>query len=225
MKGKIKRLASIWLVAMMLLSFLPTVSAEITGEGTEASPYLISSVSDLQAFATDVNSGISYSGKYVKLTASLDLTDIDWTPIGKTYAEFQGTFDGGHHVIKGLSISTSVRYAGFFGKLVDATVKNLGIENATVESGYADVAVLAGNAKGGLIENCYVTGSVTGSAGVGGILGSTHSSSYETVIRNCYARVAMDNSGADTDDWAGISGWNESTSVKIIIRLLRTYRP
>ncbi|MBQ2741774.1 MAG: S-layer homology domain-containing protein [Oscillospiraceae bacterium] len=211
-----KRLLSVLLCICMVMTLIPGVGAEIAGDGSENNPYLISSVADLQAFAANVNSGTSYSGKFVKLTASLDLTGVEWTPIGKSGYEFEGTFDGGYHIITGLSIDTQNRYVGLFGKLENATVKKLGIENAEIIAGDSDVAILAGNAQGGLIENCYVTGSVVGSAGVGGILGSTHSSEYETTIKNCYARVALDNTNAWTADWAGISGWNNAASVKII---------
>lgn len=77
------------------------------------------------------------------------------------------------------------------------------------------MAALAGNARGGTISNCYVTGTVKGKGAVAGILGSTHSSSYTTKIRNCYARVSIVKNGTRTKDLAGISGWNEATSVEI----------
>lgn len=184
------------------------------GDGTDSNPYLISSVADLQTLATDVNSGTSYSGQYFQLTQNLDLSGEDWTPIGNSSYSFQGTFDGGFHTIYGLTINASSRYCGLFGRLYNATICNLGLESVNIVSSYNDVAALAGNAQGGLIERCYVTGSVKGKGAVSGILGSTHSSSYPTQIENCYARVALTYTGY-TDDIAGISGWNESTSVKI----------
>ena len=175
----------------------------------------ISSLSDLQQFRDSVNSGNTYSGVTVKLTANIDLAGTNWTPIGTSSYPFEGTFDGGYHIISNLTINAGSRYCGLFGKLTNASIKNLGIENANVTSSYNDVAALAGNAQGGSISRCYVTGTVKGKGAVSGILGSTHSKSYTTEIDNCYVRVAIVQNGTYTKDLAGISGWNETTSVKI----------
>lgn len=212
-----KRVISIMLFLCMALSTLSALATGFEGEGTETSPYLIESVLDLKALAESVNGGEAYAGKYFKLTQSLDMTGVEWTPIADGYDDaFKGVFDGNHHILSNLTIEDSDRYTGFFGRLDGATIKNLGIENANIVSDYADVAILAGNAKGGAISSCYVTGNIMGAAGVGGILGSTHSSAHETAITNCYARVALSCDGSRyTYDWAGISGWNEATSVRI----------
>lgn len=203
-------------VKVLAYSEVTAFSAGWSGSGTESDPYLIQSVSDLQALAEEVNGGTTYGGKFFRLTSNLDLSGINWTPIGNSSHAFEGTFDGGFHTVYNLTAQTSRRYCGLFGKLKNAAVKNLGIENADIQSDSADAAALAGNAQGGSISRCYVTGTVKGRGGVSGILGSTHSSSYPTEIDNCYARVKLvrDGSGG-TSDFAGISGWNEATSVKI----------
>lgn len=231
MMGKYKHMKKLWkrIAALLLCVSLGlgavglspvTSSAEsvtLAGEGTKESPWLISSVEDLQGFAAGVNNGtVNSAGKYFKLTQSLDLSEVEnWTPIGNssTYA-FKGTFDGDFNTIYNMTIVTGSRYSGLFGKLENAAIKNLGIENAEVSVSANDIAILAGNAKGGTISKCYVTGKVKGNGAVSGILGSTHSSSYPTEIDNCYARVAIVGSGY-TKDVAGISGWNEATSLKL----------
>lgn len=207
------RILALVLTICMVLSMMPI--REVTALAADETMLTISTVDDLKAFCEAVNSGNTFENKNVVLAKNLDLGTVEnWTPIGNTSYPFKGTFDGQKHIIYNLKINTSYRYAGLFGKLENAVVKNLGLEDVNVVSTHTDVGGLAGNAKGGSIENCYVIGSVKGAAGVGGILGSTHSSSYPTTIRNCYARVSLSHTDS-TKDIAGISGWNEARSVKI----------
>ena len=218
-----RRWLSILLSVCMVITLLPPMAVTAgaadgvwKGGGTSDTPYLIEDVADLQKLAANVNSGTSYSGKYFKLTSNLDLSSItNWTPIGNSSYAFQGTFDGDFHTIYNLTINTGSRYCGLFGRVNNATIKNLGVENANVVSTSNDAAVLVGNAEeGGTISRCYVIGSVSASGGNGGILASTHGSSNATTIENCYARITLINTGS-TADISGISGWNYSDSVII----------
>ncbi len=207
-------------VGVSPLTALTVNAADVTwqGEGTEESPYLISNVAELQKLATDVNNGTNMQGKHFKLTTSLDLSSVEnWTPIGNKSCFFQGTFDGDFHVIRNMKIQNTnrIQYFALFGRLMNATIKNLGIENADVSSVYSDVAILAGNAQGGVISKCYVTGKTQGDGAVGGILGSTYSSSNTTKFDNCYARVSL-NCTSVSKAVAGIAGWNESKSLELV---------
>ena len=109
----------------------------------------------------------------ITLTGDIDLTGIDWTPIGKGYNhQYTGTFDGGNYTITGLTVTGSYKYAGLFGDIDEnATVKNVVLEGVQItsdnSSGYA--GGVAGNSWGN-IENCSVSGSVSGSD-VGGVVG------------------------------------------------------
>jgi hypothetical protein len=109
----------------------------------------------------------------ITLTGDIDLTGIDWTPIGTSFGNsYTGTFDGGGHTITGLTVTTNGQYAGLFGCLGKAgTVKNVVLEGVQItsdnSSGYA--GGVAGNSWGN-IENCSVSGSVSGSD-VGGVVG------------------------------------------------------
>ena len=109
------------------------------------------------------------------LTADIDLTGKDWTPIGTNfYNSYTGTFDGGGHTIKGLTVTTNDQYVGLFGRLGKAgTVKNVVMEDVQITSnhslGYA--GGVAGFSWGGTIENCSVSGSVSGTVSVGGVVG------------------------------------------------------
>ena len=113
----------------------------------------------------------------ITLTADIDLTGKDWTPIGTDYDNsYKGTFDGGGHTIKGLTVTTNDQFAGLFGYLDKAgTVKNVVMEGIQITSNHV---LMSGNTGGvvgyswGTIENCSVSGSVSGTNCVGGVVGS-----------------------------------------------------
>ena len=107
------------------------------------------------------------------LTADIDLTGKGWTPIGTDYDNsYTGTFDGGGHTITGLTVTTNDKYAGLFGYIGEAgTVKNVVMEGVNNHSlGYAGGVV--GFSRGGTIENCSVSGSVSGTLCAGGVVGA-----------------------------------------------------
>ena len=139
------------------------------------------------------------------LTADIDLTGKGWTPIGTDYDNsYTGTFDGGGHTIMGLTVTTNYQYVGLFGRLGEAgTVKNVVMEGVNNHSlGYAGGVV--GFSRGGTIENCSVSGSVSGTLCAGGVVGAqwgasiTGCSSSATVKgTRCVGGVAGEtNSGA-----------------------------
>ena len=135
--------------------------------------YTVYNADGLMNIAELVNGGKTYIN--ITLTADIDLTGKDWTPIGTDYNNsYTGTFDGGGHTIKGLTVTTNDRYAGLFGDLGEAgTVKNVVMEGVQITnnhgSGYAGGVV--GNSWG-TIENCSVSGSVSGTMRVGGVVGN-----------------------------------------------------
>ena len=108
------------------------------------------------------------------LTADIDLTGKDWTPIGTNfYNSYTGTFDGGGHTIMGLTVTTNDQYVGLFGRLGKAgTVKNVVMDGIQITCnhrlGYAGGVV---GSSWGTIENCSVSGSVSGTVYVGGVVG------------------------------------------------------
>lgn len=157
--------------------------ASLSGSGTEEDPYLINNIDDLKWFRDDVNSGNRYNGQYIKLTANIDLTNEEWTPIGnreKDQGSFLGIFDGDNHTISNLYISQWDKTgAGFFSKIglqteyVSGIVKNVTFNNVTIISSKSYVGVIGQAPLGALIENVHITGKVniTGYGYVGGIVG------------------------------------------------------
>ena len=111
----------------------------------------------------------------ITLDKNIDLTGKDWTPIGTDYDNsYKGTFDGGGHTITGLTFTTNDKYAGLFGRLNRAgTVKNVVMEGVQITSNQiygGSIGGVAGDGWG-TIENCSVSGSVSGTVYVGGVVG------------------------------------------------------
>ena len=111
----------------------------------------------------------------ITLEKNIDLTGKDWTPIGTDYDNsYKGTFDGGGHTITGLTFTTNDEYAGLFGWLNRAgTVKNVVMEGVQITSNQIYGGSIGGvvGYSWGTIENCSVSGSVSGTVYVGGVVG------------------------------------------------------
>ena len=112
----------------------------------------------------------------ITLNTNIDLTGKDWTPIGTNVDNsYKGTFDGGGHTITGLTFTTNDKYAGLFGWLNKAgTVKNVVMEGVQITSNQIYGGSIGGVAgySWGTIENCSVSGSVSGTVYVGGVVGA-----------------------------------------------------
>ena len=125
------------------------------------------------------------------LTADINLTGKDWTPIGTNfYNSYTGTFDGGGHTIIGLTVTTNDQYVGLFGRLGEAgTVKNVVMDGIQITCnhrlGYA--GGVAGFSWGGTIENCSVSGSVSGTICAGGVVGVQ----WEASITGCSSSATV----------------------------------
>ena len=135
--------------------------------------YTVTSAEGLKNIAKLVNEEWNLSID-ITLTSDIDLSGIDWTPIGIDYNHrYAGTFDGNGKTITGLTVTTSDQYAGLFGCIGSGgTVQNVVLENVQI-NGANYVGGVAGWSYG-KIENCSVSGSVSGSGSssdVGGVVG------------------------------------------------------
>ena len=135
--------------------------------------YTVTTAEGLKAVADIANNG--NRGINITLTENINLTDMDWTPIGIDYNhQYTGTFNGGGHTITGLTVTGSDQYAGLFGYIGKdgGTVKNVVLENVQITSDYqyGYVGGVAGYSRGN-IENCSVSGSVSSRCTAGGVVG------------------------------------------------------
>ena len=141
----------------------------IEGNGS----YTVYNADGLMNIAKLVNGGKTDIN--ITLDKNIDLTGKDWTPIGTDYDNsYKGTFDGGGHTITGLTFTTNDEYAGLFGWLNRAgTVKNVVMEGVQITSNQIYGGSIGGvvGSSWGTIENCSVSGSVSGTVYVGGVVG------------------------------------------------------
>ncbi|TEB07095.1 Cadherin-like beta sandwich domain protein [Pelotomaculum schinkii] len=172
-----------FMVVCMLVSMLMTVGtiaayaveAPWSGAGIDGDPYIIASAEDLIAVSDVVYK--DYWGAYFEQTADIDLSGLNWTPIGEYVTLFTGTYDGGGYTICNLTIdSDTLGLAGLFGYVDSSgTLQDITLENVSVSSSAdsAYVGALVGFNYGS-VSQCSSTGSLSGSGGgayVGGLVG------------------------------------------------------
>ena len=166
MNLKTNKLTAGLLAVILLLSVIPF---SVPVSAAENEPVLtIGTPADLQALADAVNSGESYEGKTVTLTANIDLggESNPWTAIGTAANPFKGTFDGGYHVISGLYIASGSA-VGLFGEVNGGTVQNLVVRGEVNST--SNAAGVIGKLTAGHVRNCGNEASVSGGSCVGGI--------------------------------------------------------
>ena len=144
----------------------------------------------------------------ITLDTDIDLTGKDWTPIGTDYDNsYKGTFDGGGHTITGLIFTTNDEYAGLFGYLNRAgTVKNVVMEGVQITSNQIYGGSIGGvvGSSWGTIENCSVSGSISGTVYVGGVVGAQIGGS----ITGCSSSATV----KGTVDVGGVAGQTNSSA-------------
>ena len=174
----------------------------IEGNGS----YTVTSADGLMHVAELVNGGKTDIN--ITLDKNIDLTGKDWTPIGTDYDNsYKGTFDGGGHTITGLTFTTNDEYAGLFGWLNRAgTVKNVVMEGVQITSNQIYGGSIGGvvGYSWGTIENCSVSGSVSGTVYVGGVVGAQIGGS----ITGCSSSATV----KGTVDVGGVAGQTNSSA-------------
>ena len=168
--------------------------------------YTVTSADGLMHVADLVNGGKTDIN--ITLDKNIDLTGKDWTPIGTDYDNsYKGTFDGGGHTITGLTFTTNDEYAGLFGWLNRAgTVKNVVMEGVQITSNQIYGGSIGGvvGYSWGTIENCSVSGSVSGTVYVGGVVGVQIGGS----ITGCSSSATV----KGTVDVGGVAGQTNSSA-------------
>ena len=168
--------------------------------------YTVTSADGLMNIAELVNGGKSDIN--ITLDTDIDLSGKDWTPIGTDYDNsYKGTFDGGGHTITGLTFTTNDEYAGLFGWLNRAgTVKNVVMEGVQITSNQIYGGSIGGvvGSSWGTIENCSVSGSISGTVYVGGVVGVQIGGS----ITGCSSSATV----KGTVDVGGVAGQTNSSA-------------
>ena len=167
--------------------------------------YTVTSADGLMNIAKLMNGGKTDIN--ITLDKDIDLTGKEWTPIGTGYSnKYTGTFDGGGHTIKGLTVTTNDQFVGLFGSIGYAgTVKNVMMEDVQITSNRS--SGFAGGVAGysdGTIENCSVSGSVSGTVYVGGVVGAQIDGS----ITGCSSSATV----KGTVDVGGVAGQTNSSA-------------
>ena len=172
---KRKILSLLLLFALLFTGSISTLSvraATLEGEGTAVSPYLVKTPTDLYSISDDITA-------HYKLANDLDFKNIQRQSI----SEFKGVLDGDRYKIKNVNI-VGENNVGIFGKLTNATIKNVNIETAIVNSTGNNTGVLFGYATSTSIQKCYIKDvTVNGITCIGSLGGTT----IGTNINNCFS--------------------------------------
>ena len=179
-----------------------------SGDGTADDPYKIPNLATLKDYRDEINGADKeiYGSACYLLIANIDLggeSDTSWEPIGLHTGPFNGSFDGGNHIISGLYINKHETHMGLFGSIdPEGTVENLTVSGSV--TGHDYIGGIAGESSG-TISNCTSNCSVSGENYVGGIAGSSNHT-----ISGCknYGSVSSSDRGAYA---GGIAGSNNST--------------
>ena len=186
----------------------------IEGNGS----YTVTSADGLMNVAELVNGGKTDIN--ITLDKNIDLTGKDWTPIGTSFDNsYTGTFDGGGHTITGLTITTKDQFVGLFGYLNRAgTVKNVVMEGIQITSNH-----MFGNTGGvagfswGTIENCSVSGSVSGTVYVGGVVGAQIGGSITGCSSSATVKGTVDVGGVAGEKWGSMTACYATGNVTLEI--------
>ena len=156
----------------------------------------------------------------ITLDKNIDLTGKDWTPIGTSFDNsYTGTFDGGGHTITGLTITTKDQFVGLFGYLNRAgTVKNVVMEGIQITSNH-----MFGNTGGvagfswGTIENCSVSGCVSGTKCGGGVVGAQKAGSITGCSSSATVKGTVNVGGVAGESWGSMTACYATGNVTLEI--------
>ena len=187
----------------------------IEGNGS----YTVTSADGLMNVAELVNGGKTDIN--ITLDKNIDLTGKDWTPIGTSFDNsYTGTFDGGGHTITGLTITTKDQFVGLFGYLNRAgTVKNVVMEGVQITSNQIYGGSIGGvvGYSWGTIENGSVSGSVSGTKCVGGVVGAQKAGSITGCSSSATVKGTVDVGGVAGEKWGSMTACYATGNVTLEI--------
>ena len=205
-----------WALTMPAYDVEAIVEYGLHGQGTVENPYTISSLDEWNTFASKVNSGEDFAGKFVLQTADITgVTKMAGITVGSTNCRFSGTYDGGNHTMT-LAINSTAEHAAPFALITGATIKNLhtaGTINTSNSFAGSIVGEALGNSK---IINCLstvtLTSSKSGDCTHGGLVGVSNG----TTIEGCVFNGSLLTTN-NTINCGGLVGWSQTDNPKTII--------
>ena len=211
-----------------VLCNMPAADDYDGGNGTAEDPYQIATPEHMLLLAQQTNEGTGGDAYYI-LTNDIDLEGnlgFIWTPIGNFNNPFTGSFDGNNHTISNMH-ATDPLFAGLFGYIHEATIKNLKMADAYVyffEPNYELIAgIIAGLASNSNFYDCETGGELSAIAWeAGGIVGrfASDTESNDTVfIKNCINRASL----FAINCLGGIAGISDSKNNNILIQYCENY--
>lgn len=205
-----------WIAGLCLLSLLAASFLPVSAAGSEQT-VVIRSAQDFLEFGDNCTYDDWSRGKTVSLEEDITLTGVDFQPI----ATFGGTFEGNGHTISGLTIEGSFAPTGLFRVLrEEGVIRNLNVSASIAPTGEVENTGIIAGENFGTIQNCTVTGTVTGKTCTGGIAGFNRetgvldgcSVSGAVTGRNMTGGIAGCNAGTITHCRSSAYVNNESTS-------------
>ena len=179
-------------------AFTLTISASAP-DGTASNPFIVNSVATLQKVASGTD-GWTRSVHY-KQTGNINMNGVTWSAKGDNTQQFTGSYDGGGYSISNLNPGSLFGFIGTGGAVRNLALISVNITYTTVTAG----GIARQNY--GTIENCYVSGSISGESSVGGIAGRMYSGG---VIKNCYTTCNVTGSSSEI---GGIVGLNSGSTI------------
>lgn len=177
--------------------------ATLSGSGTIDDPYQITDATGLQAMTADLTVNYSLTGDVDAGETATWNGGAGFDPIGNRTAPFTGTFDGTGHTISGLAIARdSANFVGLFGVIAaDGEVRDVTLSTVSVDGGFG-TGGLAGESDG-VVTGVTVSGSVTGTNQVGGLVGRVSARTVGT--------SSATGTVGGTGTTGGLVGWNDGT--------------
>ena len=188
-----------------------------SGSGTQASPYLIASAENLAWISSQTTGEQTFSSKYFKQTANIDLSGYTWVPISYNKTSdsqsFMGNYQGNGYTISNITTSQaqmsdgnySYSQQGLFGFTYRATLSNIILLTGTIY-GYEKVGGIVGRMSNTTITNCQNYANITCSGNkAGGIAGAD----WYNTITNCYFRATL----TCTETTGGLVGYSKGSTI------------
>lgn len=188
----------------MLTLLLPVYAQFGGGSGTAQDPYLIQNATHLNHVRSSLNSHYLQTSP-INLNVAPYNQGTGWQPIGGINSPFTGAYDGGGYSITGLYINITYSIAGLFGKVTNAEITRVRLENANISSTNW-VGSLVGICINSELSSCIISANITGETYVGGIAGELQSSS----LRNCLISASISTNSGTTV--GGLGGYATGSS-------------